>query len=164
MVPRRIAYHIKDVLKHRDADFFIVLWVSRALLYVKDSRYVFAKSHTLILINQYYSLGVSLLKCFIGLNEIKKDFKNKKLTHFLQGAMRTAHHMKDLSMHGDESRFVLKLSKDPAEDSQIYYDDVAMQMDAKMYAEEYNKRKPPKRVDFLAAYVLQVVHSYLTLP
>lgn len=30
-------------------------------------------------------------------------------------------------------------------------------MDAKMYAEEYNKRNPPKKVDFLAAYVMQLM-------
>lgn len=54
-------------------------------------------------------------------------------------------------------RYVLKLSKDPNENTQVYFDDVAMQMDAKMYAELYNRNKPPKKVDFLAAHVLQLV-------
>jgi len=75
---------------------------------------------------------------------------------FAEGAMRKAYHMQDLSVLGDDRRYVLKLSKDPNELTQIYFDDVQMQMEAKMYAELYNANEPPKRVDFLDAYVLQL--------
>ena len=40
--------------------------------------------------------------------------------------------------------------------SQTYFDDVEMQMEAKMYAEMYNAENPPKKVDFLDAYVLEL--------
>ena len=75
---------------------------------------------------------------------------------FAEGAMRQAFHMQDLSVLGDDRRYVLKLSKDVNELTQIYFDDVQMQMEAKMYAEHYNAQKPPKQVDFLDAYVLEL--------
>jgi len=75
---------------------------------------------------------------------------------FAEGAMRQAYHMKDLSVVGADSRYVLKISKELNEATQIYFDDVAMQMEAKMYAEMYNAKNPPKKVDFLHAYVLQL--------
>mmetsp|Transcript_19511 Transcript_19511/g.64718 ORF Transcript_19511/g.64718 Transcript_19511/m.64718 type:complete len:762 (+) Transcript_19511:65-2350(+) len=75
---------------------------------------------------------------------------------FAEGAMRKAYHMKDLSVVGADSRYVLKISKELNEATQIYFDDVAMQMEAKMYAEMYNAKNPPKKVDFLHAYVLQL--------
>ena len=65
---------------------------------------------------------------------------------FAEGAMRSAYHMKDLSVAGDDSRYVLKMSKDQLEHTQTYYDDVQMQMEAKMFAELYNARDPPKKV------------------
>jgi len=76
--------------------------------------------------------------------------------HFAAGNLRTAFHMRDLSVAGDDSRYVLKMSKDPEEETQTYYADVEMQMEAKMYAELYNATNPPKRVDFLDAYVLEL--------
>lgn len=76
--------------------------------------------------------------------------------HFSEGNLRKAYHMKDLSQPGDESRYVLKMSKDPNEQTQTYYDDVQMQMEAKMYAQLYNINNPPKKVDFLDAYVLEL--------
>lgn len=78
-------------------------------------------------------------------------------TPFSSGAMRDAYKMKDLTQTGDESQYVMKMSKDPREDTQIYYEDVKMQMEAKMYADMYNQCNVPKKVDFLAAYVLELV-------
>ena len=56
---------------------------------------------------------------------------------FAEGTLRTAYMMKDLSATGD-SRYVLKMSKDPNENTQQYFDDVLTQMEAKMFAESYN--------------------------
>ncbi|KAJ1489598.1 MHCK/EF2 kinase, partial [Baffinella frigidus] len=75
---------------------------------------------------------------------------------FAEGAMRKAYYMKDLSTIGADRNYVLKLSKDMKEDTQTYYDDVQMQMEAKMYADLFNATGPPKKVDFLAAYVLEL--------
>ena len=58
---------------------------------------------------------------------------------FAEGAMRQAFMMKDLSVIGQDSRYVLKMSKDPNEVTKTYFDDVEMQMEAKMYAEHYNE-------------------------
>ena len=38
------------------------------------------------------------------------------------------------------------MSKDPADQPQQYFDDVQMQMEAKMYADFYNAKNPPKKV------------------
>ena len=43
--------------------------------------------------------------------------------------MRTAHHMQDLSVIGAERQYVLKMSKDSADQRQQYFDDVQMQME-----------------------------------
>jgi hypothetical protein len=101
---------------------------------------------------------------------------------FAEGSMRTAHYMRDLSESGDQ-KFVLKLSKDGPHDAQVMrtctqislpststviythefycrqacFEDVRMQMVAKRFADLYNSRGPPKRVDFLAAYVLELI-------
>ena len=103
---------------------------------------------------------------------------------FAEGSMRTAHYMQDLSEVGNQ-KFVLKLSKDAPNDFQVkhhrassfpfrvrhirpnsfrrlramqaYFEDVRMQMIAKRFADMYNSRGPPKRVDFLASYVLELI-------
>jgi hypothetical protein len=101
---------------------------------------------------------------------------------FAEGSMRTAHYMKDLTELGNQGKFVLKLSKDARDDSQVrfappstreqdaanplqlrphgpqsYFEDVRMQMIAKRFADLYNARNPPKRVDFVAAYALELI-------
>lgn len=76
---------------------------------------------------------------------------------FASGAMRHAYHMQDLSMLGADRAYVIKISKNKNEETQTYYDDVQMQMEAKMYADMYNATGPPKTVDFLAAYVLELM-------
>ena len=76
---------------------------------------------------------------------------------FAEGVMREAYHMQDLSVLGDDRLYVLKMSKESNENPQTYFDDVQMQMEAKMYAEYYNAQNPPKMVDFLDAYVLTLI-------
>lgn len=76
---------------------------------------------------------------------------------FSEGAMRTAHRLFDLAATGPDSLFVVKFSKDPRESPQRFFDDVEMQMEARMWAQKFNERGPPKSVDFIAAYVLELV-------
>ena len=74
---------------------------------------------------------------------------------FSEGAMRTAHRLFDLAATGAEALFVVKFSKDQNENPQRFFDDVQMQMEARMWAQKFNERGPPKSVDFIAAYVRQ---------
>jgi hypothetical protein len=76
---------------------------------------------------------------------------------FAEGAMRTAHRLFDLAATGSDSLFVVKFSKDTNESPQRFFDDVQMQMEARMWAQKFNERGPPKSVDFIAAYVLELV-------
>ncbi|KAL8595062.1 hypothetical protein ACOMHN_002040 [Nucella lapillus] len=40
-------------------------------------------------------------------------------------------------------------------DRQVYFEDVKLQMDAKLWGEEYNRHNPPKKVDIFQMYVLE---------
>lgn len=42
-------------------------------------------------------------------------------------------------------------------DRQIYFDEVKLQMDAKLWGEEFNRHHPPKQVDFFQMAVLEFV-------
>ena len=69
----------------------------------------------------------------------------------------------DLSVLSNPARierdaiYVAKVSIDPFEERDSYFQDVAMQIYAKEYAKRYNSYGPPKKVDFVAAYVLELV-------
>lgn len=76
---------------------------------------------------------------------------------FAQGAMRSAYKMHDYSKSNRGQQFVMKLSKDPHESVSTYYDDVVMQCEAKRWADEFNKQGVPKAVDFLEAYLIQLI-------
>ncbi|EKX49905.1 hypothetical protein GUITHDRAFT_67435, partial [Guillardia theta CCMP2712] len=76
---------------------------------------------------------------------------------FAEGAMRTAHRMWDLATPGVAGMCVVKFSKDAGESSQQFFEDVQMQMEARMWAQRFNEKSPPKSVDFIAAYVLELV-------
>jgi len=53
--------------------------------------------------------------------------------------------------------YVAKISIDPYEDREVYFDDVKMQLYAKEWANKFNKFKPPKNVDFVKAGVLELI-------
>lgn len=74
---------------------------------------------------------------------------------FDEGSMRAAFCMLDPSKPEGQQRYVAKMSKNPKEDKSTYFLDVEMQALAKLFAEEFNKRKPPKAVDFNEASVLK---------
>ena len=66
--------------------------------------------------------------------------------HFAEGSLRRAYHMTDLSVIGNDSRYVVKMSKDADECTSAYFNDVQMQIEAKVYADLYNANDPPKKV------------------
>eukprot|EP01113_Clastostelium_recurvatum_P001530 TRINITY_DN10622_c0_g1_i5.p2 TRINITY_DN10622_c0_g1~~TRINITY_DN10622_c0_g1_i5.p2 ORF type:complete len:845 (-),score=200.72 TRINITY_DN10622_c0_g1_i5:73-2607(-) len=78
-------------------------------------------------------------------------------TPFAEGAMRKAYRMRDLSQEGPASQMVCKMFKDPSEDRTTYFREVEMQMQAKEIAERFNRRNPPKKVDFVTCFVMELV-------
>jgi hypothetical protein len=77
---------------------------------------------------------------------------------FASGSMRHAFKMEDLSLGETEGKgFVAKMSRTPATDRDIYFKDVEMQMEAKMWADRFNDKFGKKVVDFLVAYVAELV-------
>lgn len=48
-------------------------------------------------------------------------------------------------------------SIDPYEERQTYFTDIEIQMYSKMFAEWFNKYNPPKKVDFVQAYLLELI-------
>ncbi len=53
--------------------------------------------------------------------------------------------------------YVAKISIDPFEERDSYFQDVIIQCYAKAYAERYNLYGPPKKVDFVKAYLLELI-------
>eukprot|EP00906_Rhabdomonas_costata_P037192 RCo052289 len=74
---------------------------------------------------------------------------------FSEGSMRTAYHLYDPTQPAGQQHFVCKISKDPNEDTSAYFMDVEMQTFANRVAEEFNKRNPPKRVQFVKAFLIR---------
>ena len=81
---------------------------------------------------------------------------------FTRGAMRQCFRLKKLSKfssaHTNDWKHALNyVSKRYIEDvdRDVYFQDVKLQMDAKVWAEEYNRHNPPKKVDMLQMYILE---------
>jgi len=64
--------------------------------------------------------------------------------------------LEDLSTPGSNDTFVAKLAIDPDEDAQTYFRDIELQAHCANYAKMYNEYKPPKRVEFIQAWVLEL--------
>eukprot|EP00455_Lapot_gusevi_P006767 TRINITY_DN1289_c0_g4_i2.p1 TRINITY_DN1289_c0_g4~~TRINITY_DN1289_c0_g4_i2.p1 ORF type:complete len:364 (+),score=69.66 TRINITY_DN1289_c0_g4_i2:172-1263(+) len=77
---------------------------------------------------------------------------------FSRGALRFVYHLKDLSADTSAS-YVAKMSFDPRDnaDRSVYFKDIEMQCYAREYAKKFNKYNPPKKVDFVAAWILELV-------
>lgn len=79
---------------------------------------------------------------------------------FGRGAMRECFRLKKLSSFAHlqhwkhASNYVAKRYLEPAERS-TYFEDVRLQMDAKLWAEEFNRHNPPKKVDIFQVSVIE---------
>lgn len=51
------------------------------------------------------------------------------------------------------ANYVVKQYMDPVE-RKVYFDDVRLQMDAKLWGEEYNRHNPPKKVCLALLYII----------
>jgi elongation factor 2 kinase len=88
---------------------------------------------------------------------------------FAKGSERVAYHsleiglekdfprLDSLEMHDEGTQCVAKLAIDPLEDNEIYFLNVWIQMFARRFALKYNECEPPKTVQFLSAWVLQLI-------
>ncbi|XP_060076123.1 eukaryotic elongation factor 2 kinase-like [Ylistrum balloti] len=90
-------------------------------------------------------------------DEVKVKMESKS---FNRGAMRKCYRLKKLSQflkHQDWSHAGNYVAKNyiQAVDREVYFQDVKLQMDAKLWAEEYNRHKPPKKVDIFQMYILE---------
>ncbi|KAL3216069.1 hypothetical protein MRX96_033244 [Rhipicephalus microplus] len=78
------------------------------------------------------------------------------------GAMRECFRMKKLSSFAPAqnwahaSNYVAKRYLEPV-DRSTYFDDVRLQMDAKLWAEEFNRHNPPKKVDIFQVSIIEFV-------
>jgi len=83
---------------------------------------------------------------------------------FAHGAMRECFRMKKLSNFSmskdwsrDSNNYVAKSYMDEDTPRENYFDDVKLQMDAKLWGEEYNRHNPPKKVDIFSMAVLELL-------
>ncbi|XP_073915678.1 eukaryotic elongation factor 2 kinase isoform X2 [Castor canadensis] len=80
---------------------------------------------------------------------------------FGRGAMRECFRTKKLSnfLHAQQwkgaSNYVAKRYIEPV-DRDVYFEDVRLQMEAKLWGEEYNRHKPPKQVDIMQMCIIEM--------
>ncbi|XP_014448155.1 eukaryotic elongation factor 2 kinase [Tupaia chinensis] len=80
---------------------------------------------------------------------------------FGRGAMRECFRTKKLSnfLHTQQwkgaSNYVAKRYIEPV-DRDVYFEDVRLQMEAKLWGEEYNRHKPPKQVDIMQMCIIEL--------
>ncbi|XP_061182079.1 eukaryotic elongation factor 2 kinase-like isoform X1 [Saccostrea echinata] len=79
---------------------------------------------------------------------------------FNRGAMRQCFRLKKISTFsrsGDWRNAQNYVAKRYIEDvdREVYFQDVRLQMDAKVWGEEYNRHNPPKKVDIFQMYILE---------
>ncbi|KAG3259470.1 eukaryotic elongation factor 2 kinase [Ictidomys tridecemlineatus] len=80
---------------------------------------------------------------------------------FGRGAMRECFRTKKLSnfLHAQQwkgaSNYVAKRYIEPV-DRDVYFEDVRLQMEAKLWGEEYNRHKPPKQVDIMQMCIIEL--------
>lgn len=92
-------------------------------------------------------------------DEVVVKMENHSFNH---GAMRECFRMKKLSNFSKDDwmrahNYVAKRYMDEETPRSTYFDDVKLQMDAKLWGEEYNRHNPPKKVDIFQMAVLEMV-------
>ncbi|DBA05399.1 TPA: hypothetical protein N0F65_007561 [Lagenidium giganteum] len=80
---------------------------------------------------------------------------------FAKGGLRQVYQLQDLSVPPDalagSATYVAKIAMDPNENPDTYFRDVEMQAVAAKFAKLYNSYNPPRRVEFLGAWILQLI-------
>jgi hypothetical protein len=85
-------------------------------------------------------------RCMVKIDEVP----------FAKGGLRLVYHLLDLD---DNVNMVAKISMDPKDNlnKKVYFQDVEIQEYAKVYAKKFNSYEPPKNVDFVKAFILELV-------
>lgn len=77
---------------------------------------------------------------------------------FAKGSLRLAYHCLELDLDDDSGKLcVAKVAIDPDEEREAYFRDVWVQMYAYQFAEKYNSYNPPKKIEFVKPWVLELV-------
>uniref|UniRef100_A0A8W4FHY4 Eukaryotic elongation factor 2 kinase n=1 Tax=Sus scrofa TaxID=9823 RepID=A0A8W4FHY4_PIG len=79
-----------------------------------------------------------------GRGAMRECFRTKKLSNFLH-----TQHWKGASNYVAK-RYIESVDRD------VYFEDVRLQMEAKLWGEEYNRHKPPKQVDIMQMCVIEL--------
>ncbi|XP_037066904.1 eukaryotic elongation factor 2 kinase isoform X3 [Peromyscus leucopus] len=75
---------------------------------------------------------------------MRECFRTKKLSNFLHA-----------QQWKGASNYVAKRYLEPV-DRSVYFEDVQLQMEAKLWGEEYNRHKPPKQVDIMQMCIIEL--------
>ncbi len=75
---------------------------------------------------------------------------------FSEGNFRQAYKAR-LLIDGRQTEFVIKFARDPNTPRSLYFSDAEAQGVAIMWARKYNESKPPKCVEFVPSFVLELV-------
>jgi len=73
---------------------------------------------------------------------------------FDKGGLRLVFHMLDLK--SPDTPYVAKMSRDTRDDRNVYLEDVRMQGVAAHFAKKFNSYDPPKKIEFLPAYIMEL--------
>jgi pSer/pThr/pTyr-binding forkhead associated (FHA) protein len=76
---------------------------------------------------------------------------------FDEGAMRLCYRMTDWTRPEGERDCVAKCAKDPEEPQHTYFVDIEMQSLCQYFSEEFNKKNPPKKVEFVDCHLIECV-------
>ncbi|XP_068941038.1 eukaryotic elongation factor 2 kinase isoform X4 [Petaurus breviceps papuanus] len=79
-----------------------------------------------------------------GRGAMRECFRTKKLSNFLH-----TQHWKGASNYVAK-RYIETVNRD------VYFEDVRLQMEAKLWGEEYNRHKPPKQVDIMQMCIIEL--------
>ncbi|XP_067943994.1 eukaryotic elongation factor 2 kinase-like isoform X2 [Watersipora subatra] len=103
-------------------------------------------------------------------NPIKQKWYQDEVTvkmetkPFNRGAMRQCYRLKKLSTFSKQrswkhaGNYVAKKYMESV-DRSVYFEDVKLQMDAKLWGDEYNRHNPPKKIDIFQMYVIELVRE-----
>lgn len=79
-----------------------------------------------------------------GRGAMRECFRSKKLSNFSHS-----------SNWKSASNYVAKRYMETV-DREVYFEDVRLQMEAKLWGEEFNRHRPPKQVDIMQMYVVEM--------
>ncbi|XP_005405140.1 PREDICTED: eukaryotic elongation factor 2 kinase isoform X2 [Chinchilla lanigera] len=79
-----------------------------------------------------------------GRGAMRECFRTKKLSNFLHAQQWTG------ASNYVAKRYIETVARD------VYFEDVRLQMEAKLWGEEYNRHKPPKQVDIMQMCIIEL--------